>query len=158
MTPSSTHSYSASGNCRRTSPRCRIEWRPSRWLLSALALLALLAAASILVSEMPRAAAWPLAAAALAHGILAVGRERARPVRSFVLGAGESPVLVDGAPVTGFDLHWRGPLAFASWRDAGGRRQRAAWWPDTLPPAQRRELRLAAPPPPAARRRASMAP
>lgn len=157
MTQRSMHSSSGSGNCRRASPRCRLEWRPSCWLLSALVLLAILAAASILASEMPALFAWPLAGLALAHGAVLFRRERGRPVRSFVLGGG-SPVLVDGRVVMDFDLQWRGPLAFAAWRDAGGRRQRVAWWPDTLPAAQRRELRLAAPPPPAARRRASMAP
>ncbi len=158
MTHSSTHSSSASADFRRASPCCRLEWRPSRWLLTALALLAALAAVSILASEMPRPMAWPLAVAALVHGALAVRRERARPRRSFVLRGGQSPVLVDDIPVAGFDLQWRGPLAFASWRDGAGRRQRAAWWPDTLPPTRRRELRLAAPVPSAARRRASMAP
>jgi len=107
---------------------------------------------------MPRPLAWPLALAALACGGWTLRRERARPVRSLVLAGAQAPVLVDGQPVADFELQWRGPLAFASWRDAHGRRQRLAWWPDTLPPALRRELRLAAPAHAAARGHASMAP
>ena len=156
MTPNSTRLSSASASCRRASAACRAEWRPSRWFQRALALLAVLAAMSILASEAPRPLAWPAALAALAHGARLGLRERARPAHSFVIRGAE--VLVDGAPVAGFELCWRGPLAFAAWRDGEGRRRRAAWWPDTLPPALRRELRLAAPPPPAARGRASMAP
>jgi len=155
--PNSTRSSSASASCRQADPPCRLQWRPSRWLRAALLALTVLAAFSILASEMPRAAAWPLALAALGHGALLFLRERGRPPREFLLRGVAAPT-VDGVPVADFDLHWRGPFAFAAWRDADGRRQRAAWWPDTLAPAQRRELRLAAPSPPAARRRRSMAP
>ena len=170
--PNSTCSSSASANCRRTSvaaaptavarragaPEARIEWRPSRGLLAVIALLGMLGAFSVLSSEMPRAAAWLLAVASLAYAGLCFRRESRRPVQSFVLRGDAGPVLVDGAGVDGFELHWRGPLAFASWRDGRGRCQRRAWWPDTLPPARRRELRLAAPGAKAARRGASMAP
>ncbi|MDQ3617279.1 MAG: hypothetical protein M3374_00895, partial [Pseudomonadota bacterium] len=45
--------------------------------------------------------------------------------------------------VSGFEVHWRGPLAFARWRDSQGARQWLVWWPDTLPAGPRRELRLA---------------
>ncbi len=158
--PNSTRSSSASASCRQASPAslsCRLQWRPSRWLHAALLALAALAAFSILASEMPRAAAWPLALAALGHGVLLLLRERGRPPRELLLHGAAAPT-VDGVPIADFDLRWRGPLAFAAWRDADGRRQRATWWPDTLAPAQRRELRLAMPPPPAARRRRSMAP
>jgi toxin CptA len=54
-------------------------------------------------------------------------------------------VSVDGARVEDFTVHWRGPLAFARWRDGQGGVHRLAWWPDTLPASARRELRLAAP-------------
>jgi toxin CptA len=158
MTPSSTRSSSACASFRRADPRCRLEWRPSRWLQAVLAALAGLAAFALLASEAPRPLAWPAALAALVHGAVLVRRERARPSFELVLRGGDGPVLVDGAPVADFRLQWRGPLAFAAWKQGDGRRRHATWWPDTLPPARRRELRLAAPPVPAARRHASMAP
>ncbi|TWT23125.1 hypothetical protein FQY83_00260 [Luteimonas marina] len=157
--PNSTRSSSASASSLRTSaPEARIEWRPSRWLLAAIAVLAVSAACAVLASEMPRGLAWPLAVAAVAHGARLFRRERRRPAQAFVLRGDAAPVQVDGEAVEGFDLQWRGPLAFASWRDGRGRRRRRAWWPDTLPPPRRRELRLAAPAPEAARGGASMAP
>ena len=167
--PNSTRSSAAFASSRQDSgptavpggsgvPEARIEWRPSRWLLTAILVLGVLAALSILASEMPRILAWPLALAALAHGARLFRRERRRTPQSFVLRGEATPVLVDGVAVEGFELQWRGPLAFARWRDRQGRRQRRTWWPDTLPAARRRELRLAAPVPRAARGGASMAP
>jgi toxin CptA len=117
-----------------------------------------LAAGSVLVSEMPRIAAWPLAVATLVYGSCLARREWRRPHRAFVFPVGDAPVLVDGRPATDVALQWRGPLAFLRWRDDGGRLHRAAWWPDTLPAARRRELRLAATPHEAAPGRGSMAP
>jgi len=143
---------------RRGVPEARIEWRPSRWLLAAILLLGMLGACAILASEMPRLLAWPFAVGALGCGGWRFLRERRQAVRSFVLRGDAATVLVDGAQVHGFELEWRGPLAFASWRDGQGRRQRCAWWPDTLPPPLRRELRLAAPGGQAARSRANMRP
>lgn len=135
--PSSFRSSSASASC-------RLEWRPSRWLLATLALIALLAAFSVLESEMPRPAAWPLALLALGYGAWTIRREAGRPTREFVFPGNASPVLLDGQPVEGAAVHWRGPLAFVRWRGRDGRVERLAWWPDTLPAAKRRELRLAA--------------
>ncbi|MEZ0472104.1 hypothetical protein [Luteimonas salinilitoris] len=138
--------------------RAEIPWRPSRWLLAILAVMTPLAAFAVLASEMPRLVAWPLALAALGHGLALLRREARRPARSFVFAGAAAPVSLDGKPVMDVTLRWRGPLAFLHWRDPRGRAQRLAWWPDTLPPARRRELRLAAPDPQAARRAASMAP
>ncbi len=157
--PNSTRSSAASAHSRPGSvPEARIEWRPSRWLLTAILALGVLAACSLLASEMPRAAAWPAALAALGYGVWLFRREARQPARSFVFRGDAAPVRVDGEPATDFELQWRGPLAFASWRGPRGRRCRCAWWPDTLPPARRRELRLAAPAGRAARRGTSMAP
>ena len=150
----------SSNACARSRPGTdtgAIAWRPSRWLLAALVLLTLLAPIAILASEMPRIAAWPLAVVACAYGTVLVRREVRRPARMLCF-AGNGRVEVDGEGVDGFELAWRGPLAFARWRDTDGRMQRLAWWPDTLPPAARRELRLAAPETGPARRAASMAP
>src|SRR5687767_14136381 len=60
---------------------CHLEWRPSRWLIAAILLLASLAAFSAIASEMPRTWAWPLAIAALAYGAWLAGREARKPVR-----------------------------------------------------------------------------
>jgi len=140
------------------SVSCRLEWRPSRWLQGVLALLGLLAAWSLLLSEMSSWAAWPMAAAVLAYAVLLIRRERAKPDRQLVFPGGDHPVQIDGVPVQGAMLQWRGPLAFLSWCEPGGRRQRLSWWPDTLPPERRRELRLAAGIEDASRRRPGMAP
>lgn len=136
---------------------CRIDWHPSRWLLAALLSLAVAAPVAVLASEMPRPAAWPLAAAALLLGLRLARRERARPRRSLLFTA-DGRLLVDDAEVRAIELQWRGPLAFLSWRDAGGGRQRLAWWPDTLPSRWRRELRLAVARLPAAPGAPSVAP
>ncbi|MFT4257457.1 MAG: hypothetical protein QM599_10930 [Pseudoxanthomonas sp.] len=126
------------------APMCRLDWRPSRWLLAALAVIALLAAFSVLASEMPRIAAWPLALAALGYGAWLIRREAMQPVRCMVFPGNASPVLLDGQPLDDVRVHWRGPLAFVQWWQADGRAGRLSFWPDTLPPAPRRELRLAA--------------
>ena len=136
---------------------CRIDWRPSRWLVAALLLLAALAPAAVLASELPRGAAWLLAAAAALHGAWRAHREWRRPPRSILFTA-DGRLMVDEADVFDVRLQWRGPLAFLSWRDAAGRRDRLVWWPDTLPPRWRRELRLAAGRLPAAPAGPSVAP
>ncbi|MGJ4802161.1 hypothetical protein [Luteimonas sp. SDU82] len=120
-------------------------------------MLGLLAAASLLLSDLPGGVAWPAAVSACACGLWLWRRECQRPALVFVFCPGAAP-RVDDQPAAGFALQWRGPLAFASWRDARGRRHHRAWWPDTLPPASRRELRLAAPVSRHARGGASMAP
>jgi toxin CptA len=140
--PNSLRSSNASAGSRTTG--CRIEWRPSRWLLAALALIAILAAFSLFESQLPRWLAWALAPLVLGYAAWTIRREARRPVREFVFPGNASPVLLDGRPVEGVSVHWRGPLAFVRWRGRDGRAGRLGWWPDTLPPAQRRELRLAA--------------
>jgi toxin CptA len=148
------HSHRSSN----ASAPCRLEWRPSRWLLSALLALTLAAPLAVLASELPRHAAWPLAVAAGIHGLRLMWREhrRVRPV--LVFPGGDAPVEVDAVAVDGVTVSWRGPLAFVSWRDGQGRTHRLSWWPDTLPAASRRELRLAAPGPSRAARLPSVAP
>ena len=139
------------------SAPCRIDWRPSRWLLAALLLLTACAPVAVLASEMPRKAAILLALAAMVQGIHLAWREWRRPPRSLLFTA-DGRLLVDDLEATDMQLQWRGPLAFMAWRDASGRRQRLAWWPDTLPPRWRRELRLAVDRLPTARAGPSVAP
>lgn len=148
------HSHRSSN----ASAPCRLEWRPSRWLLSALLALTVAAPLAVLASELPRPAAWPLAAAAGLHGLCLLRREHRRARTVLVFRGGDAPVEVDGGAVTSANVCWRGPLAFVSWRDGQGRVHRLSWWPDTLPAASRRELRLAAPGQPRAARPPSVAP
>ncbi|MBE2291389.1 MAG: hypothetical protein J0L89_02695 [Xanthomonadales bacterium] len=137
------------------SAPCRVEWRPSRWLVAALLILSLLAPLSVLGAEVPRWLAWPLALAAAAWGLRLAWREAGRAPRWLVLadratGPGDGiashagPDTLDGRPLARCEIAWRGPLAFVHAVDDAGRHQRLTWWPDTLPAARRRELRLAA--------------
>jgi toxin CptA len=149
-----THSLHSSS----ASVSCRLDWRPSRWLIGALLLLAVLASVSIMASDMPQMTAWPLAIIALAYGGWQARAESRKRHREFVFPGNDLPVMLDGRPVEAVVVQWRGPLAFVSWRGRGGRRERLAWWPDTLSAARRRELRLAAGAADATRQRALMAP
>jgi toxin CptA len=122
-----------------------------------LILLGLFAGLSLLASDLPRGFAWPVAFAAAGWGAWLARREwRRKPLA--VRWRGDGVLFVEEERVEMAELHWRGPLAFLSWRDAAGRRHRLAWWPDTLPAPRRRELRLAAAAAEAARQRARMAP
>jgi len=160
--PNSTRSSAASA---RSLPpdrnafhgTARIDWRPSRWLGAAIALLGVSASCALLASDLPARIAWPAAVCAWAYGAWLLWREHSRSPRTFVFRAGATP-LVDAEAAADFRLHWRGPLAFARWRDGRGRWQHCAWWPDMLPAPRRRELRLAAPVSRDAVRGASMAP
>jgi toxin CptA len=118
-------------------------WRPSRWLVAAQALLGVLGAVSVLSSGMPGPWAWIMASAALGWGLVSARRCSRRRPRLLAWSADAIQPTLDGQLLAHARLHWRGPLAFLSWRE-GGHRNHLSWWPDTLPPAQRRELRLAA--------------
>ncbi len=145
----------------RSSPAsapCRLEWRPSRWLLSALAMLTLLAPLAVLGSDLPRHLAWPLAIGAGLAGAWRTWREAGRAPRELVLAAGSGSDVLDGQPLEALHVAWRGPLAFVQAVDALGRRQHLVWWPDTLPGPRRRELRLALALRAASRPRRAMAP
>lgn len=110
-----------------------------------LAALTGLAAFSAFASDLPMAIAWPLSVIAVGYGARLVLRESRQPPRSVVISDDGAAVRIDGSRVEDFVVHWRGPLAFARWRDHQGLVQRLAWWPDTLRGSARRELRLAAP-------------
>lgn len=136
----------------------RVAWRPSRLLIAILVAFALLAPLAVLASEMPRAAAWPLALAAFVSGLCNAYREAGRPACDIVIAAGDAASTIDGRIARDLIVTWRGPLAFLRWRDEDGRIRRLAFWPDTLPAGQRRELRLAAAGQEITRSRASVAP
>ncbi|GAB3733766.1 hypothetical protein GCM10028862_16370 [Luteimonas pelagia] len=115
--------------------------RPSRGFALALALLGLLAAASLHASDLPSWFAMAASPLAIGWGLLAAARSmRAPPDR---ITPDRVPRSGDGDPIDRLRIAWRGPLAFAAWRDPRGRRQCRAWWPDVLSPGRRRELRLA---------------
>lgn len=124
----------------------------------ALMLLGILAAFSILASEMPRLVAWPLALSALAFGLWRAWQESRSPAREFFFPGNDLPVMLDGVPIESVEVQWRGPLAFVCWQGRDGRSRHLSWWPDTLPAARRRELRLAAGSLAVSRNRLAMAP
>lgn len=127
-------------------------------LVVILLLLAAAAAFAVLASEMPRAAAWPLALAALAWGAWRARHEARRRPCEIVIISGNGQSTADSRAIEALVVHWRGPLAFLHWRDQDGHIQRRVFFPDTLSAARRRELRLAAPRPVSAHGAASMAP
>ncbi len=136
----------------------RFQWRPSRWMMFALLLLAVLAPLAIIDSALPRAVAWPAAVAALAHGAWLARREWSQSGRLLVVPTGLDPVTLDGKALDEVQVHWRGPLAFVRWRRDRNRSGHLAWWPDILPAGQRRELKLAMQAREAARPPGTMAP
>jgi len=148
--PHSTRSFD-------TSAPCRLDWRPSRWLIASVVALAVLAAFSTVASDLPPWAAWPLALLALAYGVRLARDEWRRPWCRVVIADRGAVVRIDGIKVERFVVQWRGPLAFARWSDGQGRTCRLVWWPDTLRRELRRELRLAAAAPATARPAQSMA-
>jgi len=110
----------------------------------ALVVLGMLAALGVMASGMPMSFAIPLALLAAGEGIRLARREGRRPERELVI-AGDGRATLNGAGIDEVRVHWRGPWAFAQFRDAGGRRMRLAWWPERLAARDRRELRLAIP-------------
>jgi toxin CptA len=108
-----------------------------------LAVLGALAAVALLICEMPRALAVPLAGLAFGHGLWLARRELRATVRRLVVPHTQAPATLDGQDLLALEVHWRGPLATLAWRDPDGRRRRLHGWPDTLRPPARRELRLA---------------
>lgn len=136
---------------------CRLEWRPSRWVVGSLLVLALMGALSALASEMPRVVAAMLAVASMAYGVWRSRREARRIPRMLVWPVDGAPHL-DGVELCEVCLRWRGPLAFLQWRNVDGRMERLSWWSDTLAAHERRELTLAAAGTNGVRQPTSMAP
>ncbi|MGV8943882.1 hypothetical protein [Thermomonas sp.] len=106
--------------------------------------LVLFAPFSLLMSDLPRAWAWPLALLVAAYGVFDARRQGRLQPCALVIPIGRGQPSCDGQPMLALNIEWRGPLAFLRWRDAEGRIRRLVFWPDTLPLASRRELRLAA--------------
>ena len=119
--------------------------------------LVLLAPLSLLASDLPRGWAWPLALLALAWAAVDANRYCQQARLALLIPAGRGQARCNGESIDALRVDWRGPLAFLSWRVAGGSVQRASFWPDTLDSRQRRELRLAVMRTDSARDMASMA-
>lgn len=135
---------SASAHYRPTAEIvARLEWRPSRALSFALAVLGALAGAAPIASELPPHVGVPLAICAMAQGARLARRELIRPVRSLVIPGHQAMATIDGEDMHTPEVRWRGSLAFLYWRDAQGRRHGLHGAADNLGPAARRELRLA---------------
>ncbi|MFT4248494.1 MAG: hypothetical protein QM581_10805 [Pseudomonas sp.] len=129
----------------RSSANCRLEWRPSWWSLGAHCLLAVLALASLWISELAGWLALPLSLTVAGWAGRCLHREWWAAGFELVIPWDPArPVRVDGVAVAAFEVEWRGPLAMLRWRAPGSRREARLWWPDLLSPPARRELRLAA--------------
>ena len=111
----------------------RIDWCPSRMLSVALALLGILAAAALAMSNLPTAAALPSGVLAAAYGVWLARREWRRPRMEFAWRDLREPRVV-----------FRGALVSLTAMDPDGTSLRLNWWPDTLSDEARRRLRLAA--------------
>lgn len=127
---------------------CRIDWRPSRWLLAAIVVLTSLAVLSAWLSALPAWLAGLLSVACVGHGLRLARREAARAGVTVHL-ASEPGVAVLNFPHgaeswTQVRVSFRGALATVSGRDPAGATRRLLWWPDTLPASARRQLRLVA--------------
>lgn len=140
------------------SETCRLEWVPSRLLVAILAGLGALGACSALASELPRGAAWLLAAAAVAYAALLCARHLRTTGVAVTWNGRTGTATIDGVAAQEASLRWRGPIAFLHWRDGARRRRCLVFWPDVLDPGRRRELRLATGPAHASPRSPSMAP
>ncbi|MGH8079046.1 MAG: hypothetical protein ACREP7_00635 [Lysobacter sp.] len=125
----------------RPIPGCRLQWRPSHLLCAALIALGLMAACSVVATELPLPVSLPLAGVALTWAVRSARREARRPALAMVIAAGRASLA--GVPIRDLRLHWRGWLARLEFCGPDGRRQRLLWWPDRLDAAGRRELRLA---------------
>ena len=134
-----------------TSPRsstpsadCRIDWRPSRLQVVALAVLALLAGAAVIASALPAPERSVLAGLAVLHGLLLARRSAVAAPQTLARDAagwtirprqgGRARRLLDVV----VDARW--PLLRLQARDVAGRRVTLVWWPDVLAEEDRRRL------------------
>jgi len=99
---------------------------------------------SLHLSALPPGPTAAAAATLCLAGLIGLRRLARQRPRSLVVPWNSAPARVDGRPVAGLRVEWRGPLAWVSWRRGPRRREHLMFWPDTLPLSQRRELRLAA--------------
>lgn len=127
---------------------CRIDWRPSRWLVTGLVMLAVLAAYAVMASATPDGIKPSLAGLVLLLGLVRARRAASEPACSLHWAGGDHGAQIRRAgrriELRRVTLEFRGPIVTLQGRDARGRRHGLLWWPDTLPAASRRRLVLAA--------------
>ena len=135
------------------SLHCRLEWRPSRWLLVGFPLLAVLAMVSIWLSSLPMWACVAVSVSIVAYATVRFRQEMRREPVGIAWVGGDAPIVVEhGALEQGgrseefrfVALNFRAGLVVLCVADEHGRRSRWVWWPDTLGARGRRALRLAA--------------
>ena len=131
------------------SSNCRLEWRPSRWMIALLAALTVAACVALHASYLPPRIALGAEAVAALYGIGLVAVELRKPRVSLAWSGGGAPwQVVHGErvePLAHVAAGFRGGLVVLTVRDeASGRSRRFVWWPDTLDVSARRSLRLAA--------------
>jgi toxin CptA len=138
-------------NSKDSSPSCsgcRIEWRPSRWLVTGLVMLAPLASYAVIASALFEDAGRPLAGLVLVLGLVRARRAANEPSCTLHWVGGGQPAGIDRAgqrlELRGVELEIRGPIVRLQGRDGRGRRHHLVWWPDTLDAGARRQLVLRA--------------
>lgn len=105
--------------------------------------LGAVAAAGLWLTELAPMAQACLALAALLEGgrLGWVHAHAAR--RGLCFDSHDAPrLLIDGQPVAGYRIQWRGPCLFLTWRMPAGRTQCLVFWPGQLSGGERRMLRL----------------
>lgn len=143
------HSSNASRNSRvAESLPCRLAWRRSPLLLATLVVLAVLAAISPWLSNLPTMWCALVDGAVVAFAAFTLWRQFRRAPVELVWAGGDAPwqVVGDGKSrsMHHVEASLRGPIAALTLANAASaRRQRFVWWPDTLDAAGRRSLRLA---------------
>jgi len=132
----------------KSSSSFLLDWRPSRLMAVARAVLAGLAALSIWLSALPWTACLAAVLVLLPFTAWRIRRELGQPpVTLRIADDGAWVVLLEPLRrprlLEACRVQVRGGLAWARARDVGGRRRSWTWWPDTLSAADLRKLRLA---------------
>lgn len=129
------------------SSLCRIEWRPSRWLLGSLGALMAAACLSLWWSSLPRPVCVAGGIAVLGYGGWLFWREAGRKPFELTWAGGDADWKLECAGRSESLRHVgaivRGGIAVLNLSAADGRLRRVVWWPDTLDAKARRALRLA---------------
>lgn len=145
-------------NSSNASLHCRLEWRPSRWLLGGMSLLSTMAILSLWLSALPALACAVGSMLVVAYTVVRIRREAQRAPVRIVWPGGDAAVVIElpsahadmqprgdrGNEFHFVALNFRASLVVLCVADEQGRRSRWTWWPDTLDARGRRALRFAA--------------
>ena len=128
-------------------PICRVDWRPSRVLIAATAVIGSLSLLSLRLSALPTSIAAMLSALVVVHSVWLIANDLKRPPFTLAWQGGDAVAVLNFADrqqsLSGLTLSMRGPLAGIRGKDEAGKTHTYLWWPDTLSSAARRQLRLA---------------